>query len=215
MKKLMSLVLLGLVSTTAMAQEKPLYARAGLLTAFGDLRSYAGGATTGYGVEFGYTLPMKEEIISFAAYAGYIGISGKARAIDPYPLIDDSIQTAPKYMPVYQAKQSMKAWRLGVDAVFVTPMDKLRAFAGININGFNGTREVVGTPTEHEFEKDSRGKFGARAGLEYQITNEVAVTAEYNVAAWRSEIQGLRPVRGVNPVNPSWTTLSVQYRFGR
>lgn len=214
MKKLMSLVLLGLIAGPAMAQEKPIYARAGLLTSFGDLRSYAGGATTGYGVEVGYTLPMKEEIITFAAYAGYIGLTGKTRDVDPYPLVPNSSQNPPSYMPVYQAKHDLKAWRLGLDAVFATPFDSLRAFAGVNLNGFNGTREVVGTPTRHEFKADSRGKMGIRVGMEYQITSSLAVTGEYNFAAWRSEVQGLRPIGGINPMNPSWGTLAVQYRFG-
>jgi len=66
---------------------------------------------------------------------------------------------------------------------------------------------------------DSKPKFGLRLGVEYQFNSTWGVTLDYNASEWRSQADGedasgsTYPIKGWNPINPSWVALSIQYRF--
>lgn len=191
----------------------PLYTRIGGLVTYDDWRSYNGGQLFGLGLEVGYIVQgVEKDAIGFAFHAGLLRSRGKARVVDALPQTPDATQS----IPLYHAEHGLKGWKAGVDVLLATPMPALTGYMGFALHGWTGDRTVVqGTAEKHVFQADSKGKLGIRVGLQYQVSGAWSITADYNVSMWRSEIVGsaTKPVKGINPMKPSWTMLSAQYRF--
>jgi len=200
MKMMKTLAALTLAASAAMAAEPaetPFYFRASHLVLQEDWADYNGGQTRGHGFEIGYTRPTSEEnIITWGLFAGFVKSVGDYRSD-----LDTSF--------------SVDAFRVGADVVFKTPLDPLRAYAGVNLQHWDGKQDLASSVLgpKKPF-GDSKAKFGLRIGLEYRITEHWGVSVDYNASEWVSnQNNSTYPVSGYNPVNPSWVALSVQYRF--
>ena len=66
---------------------------------------------------------------------------------------------------------------------------------------------------------DNAPKFGFRAGVDYFVTKHFVLAADYNLSEWRHSTQyststsSPSAINGLNPVNPSWITLTARYHF--
>jgi len=184
------------LAVAADAQEHPFYGRVGMLATQGDWRAWNAGSVQGQAFELGYTAPADGDFITYGLWAGHVRSVGDKR---------QDLGTS----------LTLSAWRAGADLVFLTPVEGLRAYAGLNLNCWNGkwNQDNATLGTKGEF-SDSKGKLGLRLGVEYRITKEWGATLDYSAAEYRSSQRFSKyPVQGLNPVNPSWITLSVQYRF--
>lgn len=213
MKNGFVMVFAGLAASTLLVgAEQPTYVRLGALSSQGDLRAYAGGKAMGYGLEIGHNLGVPgAEIIGLDVFAGFMKING-----DPSGTFGG-------------LKQNLQAWRLGTDIRFSTPLEGLTPYAGINMNYFQGKRLNGGSVKTYDgtFSIDAgnygerKGKFGYRIGLEYRINRSWGVSLDFSQSEWFDDyaqgdhepMTGERAVKGLNPINPSWLSFSVQYRF--
>lgn len=197
MKTIVALAIVASCAAAAEPAENPYYLRASYLSLQEDWRSFNGGESRGHGFEIGYTHGASaENVITWGLYAGFVKSVGKMR-----PELDTYL--------------SANALRMGVDVVFNTPIEPLRAYAGLNLQYWDGQQEtnskVLGPKTAIP---DTNAKFGLRLGVEYRITQHWGVSLDYNASEWISDQdKSTYPMTGYNPVNPSWVALSVQYRF--
>jgi len=220
------LISLGIFTGVTLAAGQPnpkpqsyeaLYARAGLLSTQGNLRAFGGGRVLTPVFELGYSAPIEDLGIGYGVYGSYFALRGKE-------------------MPNYDGmKQDLYGYRLGVDLRYETGIPSLTPYVGLSWNFYDGQRKNRGVfhdtsnGTNYSLPAgpytESRGKIGARLGLEYRINAKWGVVVDYNFSEWMSQRRNLRTremgqsgpnyADGVNPVRPSWVALSVQYRFSK
>lgn len=193
----------------------PFYARIGLMSTQGNLRAFGGGRVLSPIYELGYAPAVPEGNVGLGAYASYFKLDGKA--IAAY----DGLQ------------QDLYGYRFGFDARYATSVPGLTPFVGISWNFYDGERRTAGAfhdslngttyPLAAGAYPEGKGKLGARLGLEYRISPQWGVVLDYSFSEWYSQKynwtdgtmapSGPDYANGLNPVRPSWITLSAQYRF--
>lgn len=211
--------LVGLMATAGFAQDavSPFYLKGTVVNTQGQLRSYAGGKSTGFALELGHDFHKPQDSIGISIFAAYQRVNGDENTNEV--VIDWDGNTAP-----LNTAFGLDTWRFGADLRFSTPVKGLVPFAGINVNfhdGYwKGISPVLGKAGDFP---DTKAKFGFRVGVEYFVTSRWSVAAEYNATEWRSDASEyvdpvtqttVRKGKGYNPVHPSWVGLSVGYRFG-
>lgn len=194
--------------------EPPAYVRLTAVAPMGDLRAYLGDRPLATALELGWDFHRPDAVTGIGVHATVLQAKGR---------------DIPRYGGL---TQDLKAFRLGADMRMRTPVAGLLARIGLGMAFYNGTRATTGTvpnlddPTKPWIMppgtyKEKKGKFGGRVGAEYQINDRWGLALDYNFSEWTSDsriadytpVSGNRHVDGVNPVNPSWVGLSVQYRF--
>ena len=194
--------------------EKRAYFRLGAAMSQNDLKAYLGDRAYSPIYEIGYDIKGPTDSTAFGVYASYITAHGD---------------------PIEQYKglrQVLFGWRFGVDMRFRTPIKGLTPFVGFSANFFDGQVRAAGFVQnvdnfEQEFTitprswPESRPKIGARAGLEYRVTESWGAVIDFSGATWLSKNSavdpgfptGARRYNGINPVSPNWVNFAVQYRW--
>jgi hypothetical protein len=220
--KLMTLLVLGTLATVVQAQQsdKPFVIKASALSAFADAKDYLGGKTFGWGFEGGYDYAMPDNFSTITPWVGYVRFIGDPRGDFAITNADGTTAVGPIF--------DLAAWRVGVDLKWDTPFKGLRGWMGINLNYFDGNQRgtgknyMTGTGTINTSPlPQMNAKWGARLGLDYMITKEFSTHFQYDFGYWMSTTkQPASPtnasfprVKALNPMNPSWFSLSVGYHF--
>ena len=166
-----------------------------LVSTQGDYRSFTN-QPMGFGAEATFDITRSAEVINVRAMLGVVRVNGKDR---------EDIGT----------KLNLNGIRAGLDFTFQTPSPKLTPYAGIILTKWSGHADSQGSLSEAQATfKDNEPKFGFRVGLEYAFTNHLVLAADYNHSEWRhSKDITTTVVKGINPVNPSWMSMTLRYRF--
>lgn len=198
MKKLFLMALIGVGTTTLSAQalqSDRFTAGVSLVSTFGNYRTFTN-QPLGFGVEGTYDLTRKVEPLNFRVMAGYVHVSGKDR---------QDLGTA----------LTLNALRAGADLTFRTPSDKITPYVGLIFSRWMASASQPGSlkPAALDF-SDKGFKLGVRLGVDVNLTQNVVLAADYNFSEWRHDNDiSSKAIRGVNPVNPSWMSVTARYRF--
>ena len=102
---------------------------------------------------------------------------------------------------------------------FVVPVGSSKRFAvitGISANNWSKSVSVPDGNGDSGGVKNSFGKLGVRAGLEYSFNSRLAVSALLQVTELGTDsefVKGADKTMGSDKVNPSWIQIGVHYSF--
>ncbi|MDR0498213.1 MAG: outer membrane beta-barrel protein [Holophagales bacterium] len=208
------LLLIGAVTITANAQEenkKNLYVKGSINSAFAETKVYLGERAMGWGFEAGYDFAMPDSfsfISPWIAYTRFIG--------DPRPDFD-VLQPLDQLSPRYD----LNVWQMGLNFKYQTPLEGLRPWVGLSLNYIDGNKISNGVAPgdnlilAHPI-NEGKAKLGVRVGVDYYIKNtDWSVHLQYDASYWKSDsnYNGGTRVNGLNPIRPSWFSLSAAYHF--
>jgi len=150
--------------------------------------------SSAHGFELNYPLITSGKFMNMRAMAGYLKGTGNYRED-----IDTTID--------------LRAWRIGVDFQYMTPLPSLFAYAGVVMTYWDGkwvsASSVLGPAQGFN---DAKAKFGYRFGIEWNAWNKLNLSLDFNQSEWRSSTtQSTYPVYGLNPIHPSWFAFTVKY----
>lgn len=172
-----------------------------LIATYGDYRAFTN-KSMGFGAEVTYDLIKNTDPINLRGYLGYMTVTGNER-------------------PEVAATFDLSGMRVGFDFTFKTPMEALVPYAGFNVTKWTG-KSVRTAPVlldrQVDF-SDKEPKFGFRFGMDYFLTKHLVVGADYSLSEWRqntaysTSVSNPKAIKGLNPVRPSWGTVTVRYHF--
>jgi len=202
MKTLRTLILVAGVASALSAQESSAWRGFSLGATVGlnyaDSRAFTN-RTESWGGEATLDLMNNKDVINARVFVGTLRSVGKDR-------------------PDLGTAFNLQGWRSGVDLTFNTPITPLKAYAGVNFNWWTGDSKnptnlpVGGTGKPVVSFTDGAAKLGWRLGAEYRVTKAFAVSADFNVSEWRHDNKvNTRPIKGLNPVNPTWAGITLRY----
>jgi len=192
---LVGLAALGLGAQEA--QSNPLYLGASVVLNQGDLRKFAGGKANSFAFEAGYTVLPVEEGIGLNLYGRYMRTAGDRKFGTGFPSTG--------------VKLSLDTITLGTDFTFASPWKAVVPYIGLSLSYFDGAKSDPFQNPKLSFE-DSKAKFGGRVGVLYQFNQRWSAAADYSYAEWRS-VSNQPILQGVNPMNPSYVSLTARYHF--
>ncbi len=166
---------------------------------YADARAFTNN-TMALGAEATLHMGPSESLLQTRAYLGAIRTSGKDR-------------------PDLGTAFGLSGLRAGVDLMFKTPLSALQAYAGLNLTKWSATSSQPSTlpnggPEPTTSFPDKGLKFGWRLGVDYRFTDALTLGVDFNQSEWRHNNQlNTRPVKGLNPVNPSWVGITLRYGF--
>jgi len=218
-----SLLMLGAVFTTAGAQEtevRPFYVKASVTAPFAETKVYLGGKSNGWGFEGGYDYAMSDGFSFISPWFAYSRFLGNTRT-DFAPEIMFDLDSPALGFDVYQ---------IGMNFKYQTPINGLRPWIGVSVNWFDGNQISGGyTPGEIDVNGNletkphalgyNAPKIGLRLGVDYYITSYLSAHLQFDASHWISDLdrevpgQDLARVPGLNPIKPSWFSVSVGYHF--
>jgi len=228
MKYTTCFMLLGVLLVPLEAQstaENRTYFRVGGAYSQNDLKAYLGDRAFNPIYEIGYDFNGPTETTGLGIYFSYLAAHGNH--IERYKDPGDKDSKG--------LKQALFGWRFGIDMRFRTPIKGLTPFGGFNVNWYDGIRTDGGAvPSADDYRlhfkipagkwPEGQAKLGVRWGVEYRITEQWGVSIDNSISHWLSKsnatgdpgqasMTGNRHYKGVNPVAPTWLSLSVQYRW--
>lgn len=192
----MALVCAGVNTLSAQSLEADRFtAGASVVSTFGDYRAFTN-RSLGFAVEGTYDVTREPQPLNFRALVGFVRVAGKERAD-----LDTTL--------------SLSGIRAGVDVTFRTPSEQVTPYVGLVFTRWTGKASQTGNLTAEAADFSDKGfKLGFRVGVDVAVTRNIVLAADYNLSEWRhSSDISKRPTWGVNPVNPSWMSVTARYRF--
>lgn len=226
-RTLRSLLVIAGVAVTAAAQqpEKPFTVKASILSPFAETKTFLGGKSTGLGVEFGYDWRAKDNFATLTPWIGYATFTGNDRAG-----WNEANATNTPGASTVNARYDLKVLHYGVDLKFDLPWMNAKWWMGLSLKRFYGENKTGGAIPVNAAEAyngaevvvltagklgETKPKLGARVGVDVPVGKDFSVHAQYDFAPWVSDSEAYkqRYVDALNPLNPSWFSVSVGYRF--
>ncbi|MDR2696934.1 MAG: porin family protein [Holophagales bacterium] len=218
-----SLLMLGAALATASAQGTdggPFYVKASITAPFAETKVFLGDKSNGWGFEGGYDFAMPDSFSFISPWFAYSRFVGNTRT-DFDPAITLDLPSPAFGLDVYQ---------IGVNFKYQTPIKGLRPWIGVSVNWFDGNQITDGyAPGEFDLNGDpetkahglwnNHPKIGLRVGMDYFITSYLSAHIQFDashwISDWEREVPGQDTLRvpGLNPMNPSWFSVSVGYHF--
>jgi hypothetical protein len=201
------LLLLGMGTQASAQQPTGLEVGVSVPYALDGLKDWTHESIVGLCLDVGYVIPLKDGMADFRAGLGLGFFPGKT---------------------YNQRKISLQNIQITGDFVFPVKTTGLSLLTGISLNTWR--KDVSGKyPRNQTLDNNisgtvnnAFGKFGLRVGAEYDLSDNLAVSALMQLTELGTDREFIAPenytgsqteIWGDNRVNPSWIQVGVRYKF--